>query len=60
MVGTKLTGDSNVPAGEVSFKARIGRAGRLGAADMYHPEMGVIARYKGAGCVAQPGTQQPT
>ena len=60
VIGTKLTGDSNVPAGEVSFRAKIGRTGRLGSADMYNPEMGVIARYKGSGRVAQTGFQNPT
>lgn len=60
VVGTKLTGDSNVPAGEVSFKAKIGRGSRLGTPDMYPPEMGVIARYKGSGCVAQNSFHQPT
>ncbi|DBA90259.1 TPA: hypothetical protein ACH3X1_003551 [Trebouxia sp. C0004] len=60
VTGTKLTGDSNVPAGEVSFKAKIGRGSRLGTPDMYPPEMGVIARYRGSGCVAQSGFQQPS
>ena len=60
VIGTKLTGDSNVPAGEVSFKAKIGRGSRLGTPDMYPPDMGVIARYRGSGCVAQNGFQQPT
>lgn len=60
VIGTKLTGDSNVPAGEVSFKAKIGRGSRLGTPDMYPPDMGVIARYRGSGCVAQSGFQQPT
>ena len=60
VIGTKLTGDSNVPAGEVSFKAKIGQGSRLGTPDMYPPDMGVIARYKGSGCVAQNGFQQPT
>ncbi|DBB05907.1 TPA: hypothetical protein ACH3X3_009907 [Trebouxia sp. C0006] len=60
VTGTKLTGDSNVPAGEISFKAKIGRGSRLGTPDMYPPEMGVIARYRGSGCVAQSGFQQPS
>ena len=60
VIGTKLTGDGNVPAGEVSFKAKIGRSSRLGSPDMYPPDMGVIARYKGSGCVAQNGFQHPT
>lgn len=60
VTGTKLTGDSNVPAGEVSFKAKIGRGSRLGTPDVYPPEMGVLARYRGSGCVAQGGFQQPS
>ena len=60
VTGTKLTGDSNVPAGEVSFKAKIGSSSRLGTPDVYPSEMGVLARYRGSGCVAQGGFQQPS
>ena len=48
-------GDSNVPAGKVSFKARVGRAARLPVSDAYPPELGVVARYRGEGRVAQDG-----
>jgi hypothetical protein len=51
-VATKLTGDPNVPAGAVSWKASIGRNSRL-PVEMYPPEMGVLGRYRGQGQVAQ-------
>ena len=60
VIGTKLTGDSALPAGEVSFKAKIDRGSRLGSPDMYPSEMGVIARYRGSGRVTQSGFQKPT
>ena len=60
VTGTKLTGSNIVPTGEISFKAKIGRRGRLGTPDMYPPEMGVIARYRGSGCIAQSNLAQPT
>ncbi|KAL4854555.1 Protein EXECUTER 2 [Chlorella vulgaris] len=57
-VATKLTGDPNVPAGTVSWKALIGRSNRL-PVEMYPPEMMVTARYKGQGQVAQTGFTNP-
>ena len=48
----KLTGDANVPAGSVSFRAKTGRKHRLEARDVYPDELGIMAR-----CVIQgPGT----
>jgi hypothetical protein len=55
----KLTGDANVPAGSVSFRARVGRAHRLDSRDVYPDELGIVARYKGEGLVAQKGFTQP-
>ena len=55
VMGTKLTGDVNVPAGKVSFRAKAGREHRLSPAGVYPPEYGVMQRYKGQGRVAREG-----
>ncbi|KAG1660345.1 hypothetical protein FOA52_014398 [Chlamydomonas sp. UWO 241] len=55
----KLTGDANVPAGSVSFRACVGRQHRLDSRDVYPDELGIVARYKGEGLVAQKGFTQP-
>eukprot|EP00884_Botryococcus_braunii_P009582 jgi/Botrbrau1/18625/Bobra.0367s0062.1 len=58
VVGTKLTGDFNVPAGAPSFKAKIGRQHRLPSRE-YPQELGVVGRFKGLGRIAQKGYNAP-
>ncbi|CAL8470008.1 g9550 [Coccomyxa elongata] len=56
VLGIKLTGDQNVPAGHVSFRAKIGRKHRRSGYDlMYPPELEISARYAGEGRVAHKG-----
>lgn len=59
VTATKVTGDAHVPAGQVSFQAKVGRKARLEARGVYPDQLGIVGRFKGRGRIANVGYKEP-
>ncbi|KAL4580983.1 hypothetical protein LXL04_017189 [Taraxacum kok-saghyz] len=55
----KITGDPQIPAGQVAFRAKVGTKYQLPHRGIIPEEFGVIARYNGQARIADPGFQNP-
>ena len=59
LVATKITGDGNVPSGEVSFAVSLGSDARLPHQGFFPDDWGVVGRFQGKGQVAGQGFSDP-